>query len=100
MSLLSQKTFVIVDVETTGASPVHDRIIEIGILRIEKGVVVETFSSLINPEKRLSPFIIGHTGIQESDLTLAPTFEDVREKVEELLEGAIFVAHNARFDYG
>ncbi|MDB5194447.1 MAG: polC [Parcubacteria group bacterium] len=100
MPLFKEKVFAIVDVETTGASPIHDRVIEIGILRIEGGKVVKTFSSLINPEKHLSPFITSMTGIDPEELLTAPTFEDVRSEIEGMLEGAIFVAHNARFDYG
>jgi DNA polymerase III subunit epsilon len=100
MNLLSQKTFVIVDVETTGASPVFDRIIEIALLRVENGCITDKFSSLINPLTALSPFIERITNIKTEDLVGAPTFEEVRDKIESLLEGAVFVAHNARFDYG
>jgi DNA polymerase-3 subunit epsilon len=100
MGFFQEKAFAIVDVETTGASPVNDRIIEIGILRVENGRVVKTFNSLINPLKHLSPFITRITGIVPDDLVSAPTFEDLREEIAELLQGAVFVAHNARFDYG
>lgn len=100
MNLLKNKKFAIVDVETTGASPVFDRIIEIGIIRIENGEISSTFNTLINPGTVVSPFIERITGIKTEDLTGAPTFEEVKNKIEELLDGAIFVAHNARFDYG
>ncbi len=100
MDPLINKKFAIVDVETTGASPVFDRIIEIGIIRIENGEISSTFNTLINPQTVVSPFIERITGIKSEDLVGAPTFEDVKNRIEELLEGAIFVAHNARFDYG
>jgi len=100
MDLLKNKKFAIVDVETTGASPVFDRIIEIGIICIENGKIASTFNTLINPQTPVSPFIERITGIKSEDLVGAPTFEDVYIKIEELLDGAIFVAHNARFDYG
>jgi DNA polymerase-3 subunit epsilon len=100
MSIFQDKIFAIVDVETTGASPVNDRVIELGIMRVEHGKVVRTINTLINPEKHLSPFITRITGINPDELLGAPTFEDVSEEVKEILSGAIFVAHNARFDYG
>lgn len=88
-----------VDIETTGTSSFRDRIIEIAILRLENGILVDSFVSLVNPGCRLSPFISQFTGISEKDIESAPTFAEVKEKVEEILDGAIFVAHNARFDY-
>jgi len=100
MALLDEKILAIVDVETTGASPVHDRVIEIGIIRVENGRITGSINTLLNPEQHLPPFITRVTGIEEDSLRGAPVFEGVREQVEKLLEGAIFVAHNARFDYG
>ncbi len=97
---LNSRTFAIVDVETTGASPMFDRVIEIGIVRVENGTVVQTFQTLINPQKSLPPSITLMTGIAPGELETAPVFEDVAHTVAELLSGAIFVAHNARFDYG
>src|SRR5437016_805668 len=92
--------FSIVDVETTGASARFGRIIEIGILRVEHGEVVNTFETLINPGMELSPFITKLTGISQKDLEPAPTFDDIKDEVLELLTDAVFVAHNVAFDYG
>lgn len=89
----------IVDTETTGASAPFDRIIEIGILRIEKGEVVKEFSSLLNPGGLISPFIENLTGISNAELENAPTFYEILPDIEPLFEGSVFVAHNARFDY-
>ncbi|MBX4189084.1 GIY-YIG nuclease family protein [Candidatus Parcubacteria bacterium] len=100
MNALRDKVFAIVDVETTGSSPTGDRIIEIGILRVLNGKVVQTFETLIDPERYVPPTIESITGIKASDLEGAPTFADIRAQVAQLLEGAVFVAHNARFDYG
>ncbi len=100
MKALSGHNFAIVDVETTGTNAVYNRIIEIGIVRVEDGKVTKTFSSLINPDTYLSPFITGITGITDTDLFDAPRFEDIAEEIEELLDGCILVAHNAAFDYG
>lgn len=96
----SRGTFAIVDTETTGTSPGYNRIIDIGIVRVEKGEVVETFQSLINPECEIEPVIESITGISAAELSRAPLFEDVADRVSDVLHGAIFVAHNVRFDYG
>lgn len=89
----------ILDVETTGVAAPYDRIIEIGILRIEQGKVVRTFETLLNPELTISPFIEELTGIKNKDLITAPSFEEIRNDVIEMISDCIFVAHNARFDY-
>ena len=90
----------IVDLETTGLTARYDRIIEIAILRVQNGEVTETYSSLVDPEMIISPYIEGLTGITNEDLRDAPTFTSIRNDVFRLLDGALFVAHNARFDYG
>ncbi|MEN9328396.1 MAG: polymerase epsilon subunit [Candidatus Parcubacteria bacterium] len=89
-----------VDIETSGARVMYDRIIEIGILRIENDKLVKTYQTLINPELYVSPFIEELTGIKNQELLSAPTFEDVKYNILELLDDSIFVAHNVRFDYG
>jgi DNA polymerase-3 subunit epsilon len=98
-SVSTTKPLAIVDVETTGGSPLRDRIIDIGIIRIEEGKIVETFQSLIDPEQYIPPQILSLTGISERELEKAPTFHDISDIITELLSGCIFVAHNARFDY-
>ncbi len=99
MALMRNLKLAIVDVETTGHSARHGRIIEIGILRVERGRVVKKFSSLIDPEEPISPFITELTGITDTHVERAPTFISIKEKIEELLNDCIFVAHNAPFDY-
>ncbi len=95
---LQGKTFAIVDVETSGTGH-DDRIIEIGILRIENGVCTETYRTFLDPERELSPWISNLTGIVQRDLDGAPLFADVAHDVARLLKDAIFVAHNVAFDY-
>ena len=95
---LNQLAFV--DIETSGSSTTHDRIIEIGILRIENHTLVRTYETLINPQTVISPFIEDMTGIRGKDLENAPTFEEVKDEILEVLDDCIFVAHNVRFDYG
>lgn len=89
-----------VDIETTGGSATIDRIIEIGVLRVEEGVITQTMKTLVNPHTYLPAFITEMTGIEPSDLQEAPSFRDIMQELYEILEGSIFVAHNARFDYG
>ena len=90
---------VFLDLETTGATATKDRITEIGIVEVtESGV--ERYSQLINPECRIPEFIQGLTGITEEMVADAPRFEDVAHDVLARVNGKLFVAHNARFDYG
>lgn len=89
-----------VDIETTGLSSSYNRIIEIGIVRVEDNEVVQTYHSLINPETHLPPKIELITGITAKDLEDAPTFRSIKTDILEVLIDATFVAHNVRFDYG
>ncbi len=90
----------IVDVETTGTSATFGRIIEIGIIRVERGKVKQVFESLVDPECYIHPMIEQLTGISNRDVAGAPVFSEISREVAKLLEGAVFVAHNARFDEG
>ena len=89
-----------IDLETTGTSPGGDRITEIGIVRVEDGELAEEWSTLVNPECSIPEEIQALTGITNAMVRSAPTFAQVRREVHERLEGHLFVAHNARFDYG
>ena len=97
---MHDKTFTILDVETTGGSPYFNRIIEIGLLRVEKGEVARTYSTLVNPGIPIPEFITEITGITDSDVAEAPAFDDIKEELAESLEDSILVAHNSGFDYG
>ncbi len=88
-----------VDIETTGIRSSYDRIIEIGILRVEDGELVGTFNSLVNPQSYLPKEITQLTGITQQDIETAPTFRSIKDEVIELLADCTFVAHNVRFDY-
>lgn len=91
---------IVLDLETTGTSPQHNRIIEVGLCEIKHGRMVEEWSSLVNPQVRLSPFIVQYTGISDALLAGAPTFAELAEELYERLSGKVLIAHNARFDYG
>jgi DNA polymerase III subunit epsilon len=88
-----------VDLETTGATATADRITEIGIVEVD-GDDVSEWSSLVNPQSRIPEFIEHLTGISNAMVASAPTFEQLADEVRERLDGRLFVAHNARFDYG
>lgn len=93
------KKLAFVDLETTGARSFYDRIIEIGIVRVENNKIVKTYNSLLNPQTHLPHEIEILTGIHSNDLVSAPTFADVKDEVLEMLDDCVFVAHNVRFDY-
>ncbi|SDJ67876.1 ATP-dependent DNA helicase DinG [Sediminibacillus albus] len=93
--------FAVVDLETTGHTPSKgDRIIEIGIVVVDNGLVVKKFSSLVNPDTSIPPFISSLTGISDEDVADAPEFEDIVDEVIECFEDAYIVAHNIPFDLG
>lgn len=88
-----------VDLETTGAMAAADRVTEVGIVLVDETGVRE-WSSLVNPEAPIPPFIEQLTGISDEMVAGAPLFGQVAGEVLALLEGRLFIAHNARFDYG
>jgi DNA polymerase-3 subunit epsilon len=92
--------FAIIDTETTGGKPLNDRVTEIAIIIHNGKRVVESYSTLINPCRKIDPFVSGMTGITDEMVQDAPLFSDVVQKIIDLTEGKIFVAHNVRFDYG
>ena len=88
-----------VDIETNGKFGSEGRIIEIGILRVENGQITDTFSSFINPGKGIPVWIERLTGITNADVAEAPYFDEIADDIRRIVDGAIFVAHNVRFDY-
>lgn len=99
MSAFAKEPLVFVDLETTGANPLRDRITEIGLVLVQDGVA-QSWSTLVNPGVPISPFIQNLTGISDEMVATAPDFADVAQAVLAKLEGRLFIAHNARFDYG
>ena len=92
--------YVVLDLETAGGSPQRDRVTEIAAVRIEGSREVARWSTLINPELPIPYFIQSLTGISNQMVHNAPTFATVVPRLLELLDGAVLVAHNARFDHG
>jgi DNA polymerase-3 subunit epsilon len=92
-----------VDVETTGSSPARERVTEIGVVRVDvdgDAVRVDEWSTLVNPGLPIPADVQWLTGITNAMVRAAPSFADVAQELIDRLDGAIFVAHNARFDYG
>ena len=91
---------IFIDLETTGANAVTDRITEIGLVEVDALGNATSWSSLVNPQVSIPPFIQGLTGINNAMVQHAPLFENLAPALFERLQGALFIAHNARFDYG
>jgi DNA polymerase-3 subunit epsilon len=95
---------VFVDVETTGASTDYgDRVMEIGIVRVEGGGAVcggraIEYQQLIDPQRRISAGVVALTGITQAMVSGQPKFADVLPRVVELMSGAVVIGHNVRFD--
>ena len=96
----SLPSFVMLDLETTGTTPLHDRITEIALIRFEDGVETDRWETLVNPEVSIPPFISRLTGITNEMVSDAPRFEDIAGKLYGYIEGAVLAAHNVRFDHG
>jgi len=97
---LGELDFVVVDVEATGGSPARgDRLTEVAAVRVREGRVVDSFESLINPQRPIPPTVSRLTDITDEMVAGAPTFNQVAEPLRQALEGAVFVAHNVSFDW-
>lgn len=97
--LIRDATFVVVDVETTGMSPIEDRITEIAMMKVRNGELVDEFSTLVNPLMTIPAFITDLTGIDNVAVQDAPTAREVVPYIQEFLAGGVFTAHNAAFDW-
>jgi len=98
--LLRLASFAFIDVETTGTRPLEDRVTEVAIIRAHGDGRVERWQSLVNPGVLIPAEIQALTGISNEMVRDAPCWFEIRDEVRRMLEGAVFVAHNARFDYG
>ena len=93
-------TFVVFDIETTGFSAVNDRIIEIGAVKVENGVITEKFSEFVNPERAIPFEIEKLTSINDRMVEDAPNISVILPKFMDFCGGSVLVAHNADFDTG
>jgi DNA polymerase III subunit epsilon len=96
---LTEIPLAFVDVETTGASAAYgDRVIEVGIVRVERGVKVAEYQQLIDPRRRIGPGSTALTGINQAMCDGQPTFAEQLPAMMEHLHGAAVLGHNVRFD--
>jgi len=91
-------SMLILDIETSGFSPTDDAIIEIAVVRINRGRIVETFSSLVNPHRSLPPHIVELTGLDDKVLKDAPDFKDIRDELYTFCKAGLIVGYNVDFD--
>lgn len=97
-------TYVVCDVETTGLSPVYNRITEISLIKIQDGEITDKFSTLVNPKQHIPREITYLTGISNEDVIDKPVFDDIAPKIIKFFddlnpESVIFVGHNVSFDF-
>lgn len=97
---LEEAEYVVFDTETTGLSAQYHEIIEIAAVRMKGGQVTDSFQTFVRPKGRISPEITRLTGITPEMVADAPGLEVVLGKFMEFSQGAVLVAHNARFDVG
>ena len=93
------KSYVSLDLETTGLNPRLDRIIEIGALKVENGEIADTFCTFVNPGRRLEERIINLTGIEDKDVEGAPYIEEVLPELLKFLGDLPFLGHSVLFDF-
>ncbi len=99
MDLFSEP-LAIVDLETTGGRATRDRVTEVGVVLVDGGGAVAEHAWLVHPGVRIPPFISRLTGIDDGLVADAPPFGALARELLELLDGRLFIAHNARFDFG
>jgi DNA polymerase-3 subunit alpha (Gram-positive type) len=97
---LDTASFVVLDLETTGAKAPPCRITEIGAFRVAGGRIEDEFHTLVNPETPIPPFITSLTGIHDVMVADAPTFRSIADDLLGFIGESVLVAHNARFDIG
>jgi len=97
--LLSSLSWAVVDVETTGGPPPNHRITEIAAVIVQGGEIREVYETLVNPERSIPPFVSRLTNISWDMVKDAPKFSAIVPTLLDKLEGNVFVAHNAQFDW-
>ncbi len=95
---INEDTLIALDLETTGINAKSDHIIEVGAVKFKNGEQVDTFSALVNPQRKLSSFIVGLTGITQDEVDAAPDWDDVKSDVADFIAGVPIIGHNVGFD--
>ena len=95
---ISECEFTVLDFEATGGKPPDDKITEVAMARLKGGKVVEEFSTLINPERRIPPYVVKLIGITNKMVAKEPCIDDVIRDVLDFMRGSLLVVHNASGD--
>lgn len=91
--------YSVVDIETTGGKSASNRITEIAIVKTDGKKIIERFSTLVNPHRKIDKFVVQLTGITDEMVSTAPDFGQIVDKIDAFTKDTIFVAHNIAFDY-
>ncbi len=94
-----KRIFTVIAMQTTGKDFRNSRILEIGLVRIENGNVVDKFMSLVNPEHRIPEYITARTGIDDQTVYSAPTFAEIAHKIDTMTQGTVLVGHQVSWAY-
>jgi len=96
---MPNRVYCLLDTETTGISGKRDEIIDIAILKIQNGQIIDQYESLVQPRAQISNFIENYTGITNEMVVGAPKFPAIADEVLDFLEEGVLVAHNVGFDF-
>jgi DNA polymerase III epsilon subunit family exonuclease len=91
-------SYVVLDLEATGTNPLSHRVMEVGAVRIENGAVVDEFEVLINPRRKIPPYVASMTGISAAMVRRCPTIGEVLPAILEFVGDSVIVGHNVVFD--
>lgn len=100
LQTLDTVDFVVLDTETTGLRPGPDRVIEVAGVRLRGSMIIDRFQSIVNPGRRVPPFIVQFTGITQEMVNNAPSAREIMPEFLRFIEGAAIVGHNVSFDIG
>ena len=92
-------SYACIDLETTGLNPKTDKIIEIGIVKVEENRIVKEWETLVNPDRKLEEGIIELTGIRNEQLSSAPSIEEVLPQLLDIVGDSVLLGHSVLFDY-
>ena len=95
---IHEDILIALDLETTGVNSSTDHIIEVGAVKFKGDELIDTLSVLVNPQRKLSNFIIELTGITQSDVDSAPDWDNVKAEVADFISGVPIIGHNVGFD--
>ncbi|MEG1501124.1 MAG: exonuclease domain-containing protein, partial [Clostridiales bacterium] len=94
---MSFKQYIIIALETSGLDAKNDKIIEISALKVKRGLIIDEFTTLINPERSLPKDLINFTSINEEDLAKAPLMKDIAQRLEDFIGDDWLLAYNSDF---